>query len=621
MTHYGYRKLAACSPRGVLCNPAANAAACIAAMEQAAREGAQIIVFPELFLSGVSCGDLIAQPQLLNACEGALNDILERSKTLDALCFVGMPLLWQGRLYNCAAAFQRGRLCGVIPKMLLCAAERRWFSAPAQNETISLLEQELPFGRLLFCCEDTLFAAEIGSEAWQPLSPAVYAAGQGAQLILNLAGEPDTMDSAEKRKTRLCALSERLQCAYLYCGSAGWESGTDHVYAGSCLFAENGELLAETQGVNSDAAITACADIQRITALRLQSGFHTQQAGAAYTKVSLTLPPLPAAQINRRENKTPFVPPDSASLIHALDLQSAALARRLAQTGMQKLIVGVSGGLDSTLALLVMQRTRQRLSLPAEHLLCVSMPGFGTSDCTRGNAARLTAALGFALREIPIAEACNQHMRDIGQDMHTHDVTYENIQARERTQILMDLANRENALLVGTGDLSELALGWCTYNGDHMSMYAVNAGVPKTLVRALVAQYAAGADAQTAAVLRDILDTPVSPELLPVESAGEIAQKTEEVLGPYEVHDFYLYHFFTAHATPEKLLFLAEKSFAGQYEPADLKRWLSCFLRRFFSQQFKRSCLPDGPQVTPVSLSPRGAWHMPSDSSPEAWFF
>ena len=455
-----------------------------------------------------------------------------------------------------------------------------------------------------------------------PVPPSSHLALAGANLIVNLSASNELVAKDGYRRELIAGQSGRCICGYAYASSGLGESTTDLVFGGACTVAENGSILAEGERFSPDGTMAmACIDLSRLMAERRKNGsFHDCAAvyGGCIRTVSGSLPALSMEQMDRQYDPAPFIPRDSRTreerCQEIFSIQAAGLARRMAHTGMKRAVIGISGGLDSTLALLVASETMKILNLPAENILCVTMPGFGTTDRTYRNALELIASLGAELREIDIRPACLQHMKDIGHDPEIHDVTYENTQARERTQILMDMANKEGGLLVGTGDLSELAMGWCTYNGDHMSMYGVNASVPKTLVRYLVDYVASRSDARTAAVLREVLDTPVSPELLPPDENGKIAQKTEDNIGPYELHDFFLYHFLRFGCEREKLAFLALRAFGDKYSAAEVDKWLELFLKRFFASQFKRSCLPDGPKVGSVSLSPRGDWRMPSDA-------
>jgi len=577
-------KTAALSPRISLANPAENAKQALKAIHNAVDAGAQAIVLPELYLSGCTCGDLYSQGLLLNACADALFWLAEQTKQLKSLIAIGLPIEIDGCLFNCAAVLQTGEILGLAAKRKLSRerGESRWFTAYSGEE---LTWRGIPVGQSLY--------SEVGIEIGECLS-------LQAKLILHLSAECELVGRHEKRRISIMRKSHELRCGYACAGAGAGESSTDLVFSGACIIAANGNILAESERFSLHGS-AACADVE----LHLPS--------------PAQLPALNEKQIT----STPFVPSEpqrrKERFDEILNIQAAGLAQRLLYTGMRKIILGLSGGGDSTLALLVAIKTVDLLNAPRANILCVTMPGFGTTKYTRETAGALAQAFDVTLREIDIRPACEQHMRDINHDSDIHDITYENIQARQRTQILMNLANKEAALLLGTGCLSELALGWCTYNADHMSMYNLNGGLPKTLVKHLIAHVAHACPDEAAIALRRVTSTPISPELLPPDAQGNISQKTEDTLGPYEVHDFYLYYFYRKCFLPEQLHRMAVQAFSGAYSPAQLKQWLIVFLRRFFSQQFKRSCLPDGPRIGSVSLSPRGGWHMPSDASADLW--
>lgn len=632
---FGFLKIGAFSPRTCVANPKQNAIYTLDALRYAQEEGVQVAVLPELCLSGYTCGDLFGQDVLLDSCEQALLGLAEQTKGFSTVIVIGIPLRVDGFLYNCAAVLHRGKILGFVPKTYLPNYqefyEKRWFvsAEQAKAETIRFAGEDIPFGNLLFRLNDrAVLGVEICEDLWVPLPPSTRMAQAGANVIVNLSASNEAVAKNDYRRAMIAQQSAKALCAYAYASAGVGESTTDLVFAGACTVAENGTLLADSpRFLLEGSEAVACVDLERLLSQRRQNGSFPDNATLvpppAYRVIDAPVPALEEAQINRAYDKHPFVPDDRVKreerCREILSIQAAGLAKRLSHTGMQKLVLGISGGLDSTLALLVSVRTMELLKLPTNNIICVTMPGFGTTDRTYDNAVELIQCIGATFREIDIRPACLQHMADIGHDPVLHDVTYENTQARERTQILMDLANKEGGILVGTGDLSELALGWCTYNADHMSMYGVNCGVPKTLVRHLVENFAAQADARTARVLRSVLDTPVSPELLPPDEVGQIAQKTEEKIGPYELHDFFLYHFLRFGTNPQKLLFLAKRAFGDQYTQQQLTAWLRLFLTRFFQSQFKRSCLPDGPKVGSVSLSPRGDWRMPSDAQVNAW--
>ena len=556
--------------------------------------------------------------------------VLEASRELSLTTVVGLPLNAGGKLYNCAAVVMGGQLLGVVPKTNLPNYgefyEGRWFTpAPAAAGVIPLLGQQVPFGAdLLFCCRevpDYRLAVEICEDLWVAAPPSTRHAVAGATVLVNCSASDETIGKAEYRRSLVVGQSARLMAGYLYADAGCGESTTDMVFAGHNLIAENGKLLAQTELFTNDMAVTEL-DVCRLAAERRRTNTWPSADTAGYTVIPFSLP-VTQTSLTRFIDPHPFVPADSAERSERceaiLTMQAEGLRRRLAHIGCRTAVLGISGGLDSTLALLVTVRAMDLLGRPRTDTVAVTMPGFGTTDRTRGNAEILCERLGVTLRTVPIAESVRQHFRDIGHDEAVTDTTYENAQARERTQVLMDIANQQNGIVVGTGDLSELALGWATYNGDHMSMYGVNGSIPKTLVRYLV-RHAADTcgDEALAAVLSDILDTPVSPELLP-SADGSIGQKTEDLVGPYELHDFFLYHFIRYGCPPQKILYLAELAFAGRYDRTEILRWLRTFFRRFFQQQFKRSCLPDGPKVGSVTLSPRGDWRMPSDACATLW--
>jgi len=593
-----YLKAAALSPRVVVANPAENARTCLEAIQMALIAGVQAIALPELFLAGYTCGDLFNQSPLLAACEASLHWLAEQTKHSPALIAVGLPAQIDGRLYNCAAVLQSGSILGLVSKQTLSSEERRWFAPGA--------------GGQIFQCGGCAIGVGFDEDIC------------AAQIILQLAAEPEEAGLHEQRRNLLAAQSRRMRCGCVYAGAGAGESSTDLVFSGPCLIAENGEILTENRRYEPEGgAVYACLDLELLRAERRKASCDESLQDRQFPSVEglcaapAPLPALKDEQITRKYSPSPFVPQSpqlrAGRCREVLDMQTAALAQRLRHTGQKQVILGLSGGLDSTLALLVAGRTADLLQWPRESILCITMPGYGTSDHTRETADLLAASFGATLWEIDIRPACDLHMQDIGHDPNQRDATYENVQARERTQVLMDLANQEGALLLGTGDLSELALGWCTYNADHMSMYNPNCGVPKTLVRAIVRFAMDEAPPALAAALERVLSTPVSPELLPG------SQKTEDILGSYDVHDFYLYYFYRYGFGPKRLFFMAKRAFEGLYAPAQLKAWLMIFLKRFFSQQFKRSCSPDGPCVVGVSLSPRGAWHMPSDACAALW--
>lgn len=631
----GFLKVCAVSPRVTVAGVQSNLNAALQEIEKANKNKVQILVFPELFLSGYTCGDLFLQTALQDACKSALTAVCRATENSALVVVIGLPLKFGASLYNCAAVVQNGMVVAVIPKTYIPNYneyyEKRWFaSGDGVNGTIKLNEQEVPFGQTLVrLSDDAVLGVEICEDLWTPSSPGTSLALSGANIIVNLSASNEVVTKNDYRKNLICMQSAKDFCAYIYASAGVGESTTDLVFSGACTVAENGALLSEGERFAFNGSMAeACIDIEKLNAERAHNTSFTDAAKKLKEKLSEVSTPVEVSdleynEVNRSFDPHPFVPSDSAEkderCREILSIQSHALAKRMSHIGAKKAIIGISGGLDSTLALLVTARALKILNLPNENMICVTMPGFGTTDRTYQNAVDLIHAFGATFMEISIRNAARGHMADIGHDESVHDITYENTQARERTQILMDLANKHGAVLVGTGDLSELALGWCTYNADHMSMYGVNAGVPKTLVRHLVRNEAQQLPEEISKILNDILDTPVSPELLPPDENGNIQQKTEETLGPYEVHDFYLYHFLRFGTRPEKLLFMASRAFAGIYSEEQLKNWLKLFVRRFFTNQFKRSCLPDGPKVGSVSLSPRGDWRMPSDADCSVW--
>ena len=631
----GFIKVCAVSPRVTVAGVQSNLNAALQEIEKANKNKVQILVFPELFLSGYTCGDLFLQTALQDACKSALTAVCRATENSALVVVIGLPLKFGASLYNCAAVVQNGMVVAVIPKTYIPNYneyyEKRWFaSGDGVNGTIKLNGQEVPFGQTLVrLSDDAVLGVEICEDLWTPSSPVTIRALSGANIIVNLSASNEVVTKNDYRKNLICMQSAKDFCTYIYASAGVGESTTDLVFSGACTVAENGALLSEGERFAFNGSMAeACIDIEKLNAERAHNTSFTDAAKKLKEKLSEVSTPVEVSdleynEVNRSFDPHPFVPSDSAEkderCREILSIQSHALAKRMSHIGAKKAIIGISGGLDSTLALLVTARALKILNLPNENMICVTMPGFGTTDRTYQNAVDLIHAFGATFMEISIRNAARGHMADIGHDESVHDITYENTQARERTQILMDLANKHGAVLVGTGDLSELALGWCTYNADHMSMYGVNAGVPKTLVRHLVRNEAQQLPEEISKILNDILDTPVSPELLPPDENGNIQQKTEETLGPYEVHDFYLYHFLRFGTRPEKLLFMASRAFAGIYSEEQLKNWLKLFVRRFFTNQFKRSCLPDGPKVGSVSLSPRGDWRMPSDADCSVW--
>ena len=631
----GFIKTAAVTPKVQVADPEANGAEIIRLAKEAAGNGAKLIVFPELCITGYTCGDLFLQELLLQKAREALFTVIRETKELDALIFAGLPWEKEGKLYNVAAAFQGGRLLGLIPKTCLPNYgefyELRHFSRGNQEADMVWVDfgdgtgDYIPFGtRLLFTCEEMAglcVAAEICEDVWVPDPPSIRHALAGATVIVNCSASDETTGKDAYREALISGQSARLVCGYIYANAGEGESSQDLVFGGHNIIAENGKILSRSARFKNET-IYGDLDISRLVGERRRMTTFYSHSDEVYTEIGFHLK-KEETRLERFIDPAPFVPDDSQDRQKRCEeifaIQYMGLKKRLEHTHCQTAVVGISGGLDSTLALLVTVRAFDSLGLPRSGILGVTMPCFGTTDRTYRNACELVKKLGATLREVDIREAVKIHFRDIGHDSEVHDVTYENSQARERTQVLMDLANQSGGLVIGTGDMSELALGWATYNGDHMSMYGVNAGVPKTLVRHLV-RYCADTcgDPELAATLLDVLDTPVSPELLPPKD-GVIAQKTEDLVGPYELHDFFLYYVLRFGFAPSKIYRLARKAFAGTYEDETILKWLKTFYRRFFAQQFKRSCLPDGPKVGSVAVSPRGDLRMPSDACASIW--
>ena len=626
----GFVKVAAVTPKIRVADTKYNAEIICEKLKEAYSQGAKVIVFPELCITGYTCSDLFLQELLLEEAVAALKQIVRATEGQDAVVMVGLPIERDGRLYNVAAVLQNGKILGMIPKANIPTYaefyEGRHFTEGNTEVAEFYLDGEaIPFGtNLLFECMDLkglVIGCEICEDLWVANPPSTNHALMGATVIANLSASNETVGKDEYRDMLVKSASGRLLCGYIYTSAGEGESTQDLVFGGHNLIAENGTILAEAKRFKGQT-IYGDLDIQRILAERRRMGTFGKEPQIPYTIVPFSLE-VTETKLERTFGCMPFVPGDETKrnkrCEEILSIQSYGLKKRYEHTGAKTAVLGISGGLDSTLALLVTVRTFDMLGLDRKGILSVTMPCFGTTDRTYDNACKLARTLGTTLEEINIKEAVTVHFRDIKQDMDNHDVTYENGQARERTQVLMDIANRSNGLVIGTGDMSELALGWATYNGDHMSMYGVNAGVPKTLVRHLVKYYAdTCGERELKEVLLDVLDTPVSPELLPPVE-GTISQKTEDLVGPYELHDFFLYYMLRCGFPPAKLYRVAKIAFQGMYDDATILKWLKTFCRRFFAQQFKRSCLPDGPKVGSVALSPRGDLRMPSDASARLW--
>lgn len=634
MDKFGFLKVAAAIPSLRVADCIGNMERMAALAEEAARHGVEIVAFPELAVTAYTCGDLLLQPTLLDAAEEALARLARATRKLPLAVIVGAPLRHGSTLYNCAVVMSQGKMLGVVPKSYIPNYgefyEDRWFASGAgiTEEQILIDGREVDFGAdLTFEINGAEFGVEICEDLWAPIPPSSQLALNGAKVIFNLSASPEMAGKHAYLRSLVAQQSARTLSGYVYVSAGFGESSTDLVFAGNGLIAENGTVLREAERFSiEEQLVVADIDIQRLEfERRRNTSFRLNEAASENTVIEMEIPEgLRSAVPDRDIDPMPFVPRDeehrSERCEEIFRIQSHGLAQRLRHTRCSRAVVGISGGLDSTLALLVTVRTFDLLKLDRTGIIGITMPGFGTTDRTYRNALELMHGLGVTVREIPIRDACMQHFHDIGLDPADRSAAYENAQARERTQILMDVANMEGGLVIGTGDLSELALGWATYNGDQMSMYGVNASVPKTLVRHLVRWVAdTENDPATRATLLDIIDTPVSPELLPADPDGKIAQKTEDLVGPYELHDFFLYNFVRLGFGPEKILHLAEVAFDGSYDRETILKWLRVFFRRFFAQQFKRSAMPDGPKVGTVTLSPRGDWRMPSDAAAEVW--
>lgn len=627
---HGFIKVAAATPDIRVADVDYNKGQIIKQMDEAADAGAKIIVFPELCITGYTCSDLFLQDILLNSAKKALVEIAEYTKNLDALVFVGVPIAVGGELYNVAAALNHGNILGFTTKSFLpnygeFYEMRQFRPGPKKAEKILFGGKEIPFGPQLLFVEkqmtNLIVSAEICEDVWSPVPPSIEAAREGATVIVNCSASDETIGKASYRESLISGQSARLISGYIYANAGEGESTTDLVFGGHNLIAENGTILAEAKRFSNGIIYTEF-DVQKIANERRKNTTFTETQEHVLPRIPFGLEQTETI-LTRTFPSRPFVPRDDQERAkrceEILTIQAMGLKKRLAHTHAKSAVVGISGGLDSTLALLVTAKAFDALGLERSGITAVTMPCFGTTDRTYQNACKMSLKVGATLREVRIGDAVMQHFKDIGHDPQDHSVTYENSQARERTQVLMDIANQTGGLVIGTGDMSELALGWATYNGDHMSMYGVNASVPKTLVRHLVHYFADTCeDSSLKEVLYDVLDTPVSPELLPPKD-GEIAQKTEDIVGPYELHDFFLYYFLRMGYEPGKIYRIAKLSFAGEYDDETIYKWLRTFCWRFFSQQFKRSCLPDGPKVGTVALSPRGDWRMPSDACVALW--
>lgn len=627
----GFIKVAAGVPKCTVADVAANTKEIKELIRKANELKINLLCLPELCITGYTCGDLFFSETLLSAAKNALKEIAEYTVNKYPVIIVGVPLIYSSKLFNCAAVLSNGKILGIVPKTYMPNYnefyEQRQFSSgvlAGKDASLNICGMISPFGTELIFAHNEMseytFGIEICEDLWAAASPSERLCRGGANIILNPSASNEVIGKAEYRASLISSTSARLLCGYIYTSAGSGESTQDLVYSGHCLICENGTALAESAPFEEKELTVTEIDLKKLAGERHKNTSFEPLTGiktVTFEQKQIT------TEITRNIAKNPFVPTDSADINNRaeaiLRIQSYGLKKRLAHTRSKTAVIGISGGLDSTLALLVAVRAMKLLDRPLSDIVAVTMPCFGTTTRTRSNSEKLCRLLGVTFKEVNITKAVNQHFSDIGQDPDCLDVTYENSQARERTQVLMDIANKSSGMVIGTGDLSELALGWATYNGDHMSMYAVNSSVPKTLVRYIIRHEAENADNALKEVLLDILDTPVSPELLPADEKGEIAQKTEDLVGPYELHDFFLYHILRNGESPKKIYRLALIAFCGGYDKETIKHWLTVFIRRFFSQQFKRSCLPDGPKVGSVTLSPRGDWRMPSDASAESW--
>ena len=630
----GFIRVAAASPKIKVGDVDYNVSQTVSLARKAAAKDTAVIVFPELGITGYTCGDLFEQKALLDKAKIGLFDLAEQTSDLNTVIIAGLPYELGGKLFNVAAVIHQGDIIGIVPKQNVPNYsefyEMRHFT-PFCEKGVIMTEDDICFGKAVFKCDDLAFAVEICEDLWVPSSPSVEYVKNGAQVIFNLSCSDEIIGKAKYRRDLVKMQSAKLMAAYVYSDAGFGESTQDLVFAGHNLIAENGKILSESRRFANDnddeAVIYADIDLERLDADRRRANTFTGDI-SGNDGIDIVEFDAEFADIipNRKISKTPFVPESrddlEARCEDILNMQAAGLYTRLKAINCKKAVIGLSGGLDSTLALIVTIHAFDKLGIDRKNIIGITMPGFGTTARTKNNSVNIAEQYGCTLREISISNAVIQHFRDIDHDFDVHDITYENSQARERTQILMDIANQEGGLVVGTGDLSELALGWATYNGDHMSMYGVNCSIPKTLVRYLVSyesQRTADINESLSRALADIVATPVSPELLPPTEDGTISQKTEETVGPYELHDFFLYYMIRFGFTPSKIYRMALIAFEGSYDAETIYKWEETFLRRFFAQQFKRSCVPDGPKVGTVSLSPRGDWRMPSDASRNVW--
>ena len=621
----GFIRVGSATPEVKVADVEFNVNEIIRLSQEADEKKCSLLVFPELSITGYTCGDLFLNNQLIEAALTGLYDIVEASCDLNLVIVVGLPYRFEGKLYNVAAVVSQGEVLGIVPKRFIPNYsefyELRYFT-PFEGEDET--EEGVPFGNLIFrneTYEDFTFGVEICEDLWVADPPSVSLAMSGATVICNLSASDEVIGKRDYRRKLVSMQSGRLVSGYIYADCGFGESTQDLVFAGHRMICENGSVLNESAGFGKSGVIYADLDLQRLAHDRLRNSFETSEEPLSI--VYFDTEPETELVLERKVPQLPFVPDNlndlSSRCEDIITMQAAGLAKRLAHINGKCAVVGLSGGLDSTLALIVTVHAFDMLGLKRDGIIAVTMPGFGTTSRTRNNSVSLAEAYGVTLKTVDIKASVRQHFEDIGHDENTHDVTYENSQARERTQILMDIANKNGGIVIGTGDLSELALGWATYNGDHMSMYGVNSSIPKTLIRHLVTYESGKAEGELAQVLKDVVDTPVSPELLPPDGNGEISQKTEDLVGPYELHDFFLYYFLRWGFKPSKIFRLANIAFEGKFDSSVIYKWEETFIKRFFNQQFKRSCLPDGPKVGTVTLSPRGDWRMPSDAVAVLW--
>lgn len=630
----GFVRVGAVVPKLKVGDTEFNCNEIIKQIEMANNNNIQIAVFPELCVTGYTCQDLFEQDILLEYAEKALNKIMDYTNNLDIICIIGMPIKAENQLFNTAVVIQKGRILGIVPKTFIPNYsefyEKRWFASSknTNKKEIEILGQKVPFGIDLLFKDKTnneiCFGIEICEDVWAVEPPSNKLALLGANIIFNLSASNEVIGKKEYRRELVKMQSAKTISGYVYCSSGVNESTSDVVFSGDSMIFENGSYLENNARFDFESnMIFTEIDTKRLSNdRRKNTSFMGNPVDLEYREIEINIPDN-IENLTREYSKTPFVPEDKKKISEIceeiLNIQSYGLAKRLLHTNINKTVIGISGGLDSTLAFLVIIKAYEILNLPKENIIAITMPGFGTTSRTHNNSMKLINEYGATFREINITKSSLQHFEDIGHDKNIKDVTYENAQARERTKILMDIANKENGLVIGTGDLSELALGWCTYNGDHMSMYAVNASIPKTLVKYIIKWVAENSKQECKNIINDILDTPISPELLPPDEKGNIEQKTEEQVGPYILHDFFLYHFLRYGAEPKKIYILARKTFKQDFKEEEIKHWLQVFIKRFFTQQFKRNCMPDGPKVGTVSLSPRGDLRMPSDASYNIW--